>query len=770
MSMLVSHQWLEDYIGVALDVKSLPDMLTNAGLEVDSVTTGALLSEYFVVGRVLKVNSHPNANKLNLCKVDVGTEILDIVCGCASVRADVNVIVAKIGAILPNGLKIKASKLRGEPSNGMLCSLAELGLVKESSGIILFEQAITPGTKASELIRADDVIYDISLTPDRGDCFSIRGIAREAYALQYGKSMPKEAVEFHSHSIEQEYPATSQYLLLDIKYPNQESLLAWQIRLQVAGYSSQNFWVDFTQYFMHESGQPMHAFDADKIHGTPHVRYAQIGESLLALDGKEYELSPDILIVADASGPIAIAGVIGGMATAVGPDTKAIKLEIATFSKEAIAISTQKLRLNTAASDRFVRGVDPLVLHICCHDILEYFTKEKVTVNGYTQEPQPNVLELTKAKFYKVLGDDADFSKLVVKLEERGFGVEIDAFDAKVIVPTFRTDISTNIDLIEEILRLQGHQAWPASDFSRISSVSKANNISFLAKKLVAHGFHEMITYSFIDPDLVAATNFPTSPILANPMSKDMSLMRPSLLPGLLERLDYNNKRQQDGARVFEIGKVFSNEQELNMIAAITYGSLPKTWHNSHDDDFFFLKSVVNDLVAHLPNIEYKPCSDLNFYHPHACAVVYSNEVLLGYIGVLHPKIVAKFALKNVIGFEFNYDYLSLNSSKLTYSEFSKYPVSNKDLSFFATHDVKYADILSAINDLKIKEIKNIKLSDLYISEKNSYSIALTFQSDERTLNDSEILSWMQDIVTELKDKYNLELRGDLCQFYNKQQ
>lgn len=761
MSIVISHKWLEEYLGVNLDVTSIADMLTNAGLEVEEQINGSSLSDKFVIGKIIATQKHPNAEKLNLCQVDVGEQVLDIVCGCSSVVANAFVVVAKVGAVLPNGMEIKPAKLRGEPSNGMLCSLSELGITKESSGIVLFHEPVELGQHAAKVIAFDDVLYDISLTPDRGDCFSIRGIAREAHALQYGQLMPEQTANIIELNSSEQYPHTPQYLIHKINFANQASKLAWQCRLQAAGYQSQNFWVDFTQYIMHELGQPMHAFDADKVAGKPCVRFAKENETITVIGGKKYELTPEILIIADDSGPIAIAGVIGGENTAVSLESQNVLLEIASFDKEKIAKSTQLLSLHTSASDRFARGVDPYALHLAHNKVAAIFKDNIESVRGYSSKIKPVAVLLEYSYVQKVLGPSANPKQLIDNLQQRAFKVEHNLDQALITVPTFRTDITTKIEVVEELLRLEGHQHWQCSAHSRITSKAVDYSQPELSFELLAQGFNEMLTYSFIDPKWLG-DHFNNQPTLANPMSQDMSVMRPSLIPGLLSSLQYNAKRQLSSARVFESGKVFQSNSECNALAAITVGEPEPTWPKADPDDFYFLKGLLSKMLSNVADINFKKCSDNVWLHPHASAAVYASNELIGHIGKVHPSIQTKFGLKNVVTFEIYTDKIAMTKANNKVEPISKYPLSKKDLSFFAEENISFADITSVINANKIPELRKIELFDVYYSEKISYSISFTFQSTVNTVSDSDILEHLSNIVALLKSELNLELRGDL--------
>lgn len=762
---MISHNWLEDYLSTKLDSATLPEMLTNTGLEVEGIHAMPSMSDKFVFARVVSAEAHPDSKKLSCCRVDVGSEVLDIVCGCTTVKSDITVIVAKVGAEMPNGLVIKSAELRGRVSNGMICSAAELGLVEDSSGIMIINDSIAPGTLARDLIKAD-IIYDVSLTPDRGDCFSIKGIAREALAVQLDRSI-NEYKASNLKNISYDKPrATDSYVLINIAVPNKKSNFTMQQRLLASGYCPQSFWVDYTQYYMHETGQPMHAFDAGKVAGTPYVRYAKDGESIRAIGGKDYKLTPDIMIIADDSGPIAIAGVIGGESTAVSESTKAVIMEVASFPKNIIARACRLLGLNTAASDRFSRGCDPLLVQELVAQIKQDFSSEITAINGYVQSILSNDITISYKEVTKILGDYAQPREMLSRLKVRGYGVILEDDRARVSVPSFRTDISLSVDVIEEALRISGHQLWPAADLSSVVSqpvIVEKNNFSDF---LVANSFNEMVTYSFINPKWLESIGAEVNEAckLLNPMSVEMSLMRPTAIFGLLDRLSYNKNRQVNVRRVFELGRVFNSGGESKFITGILLPGPKSSWGSSETEDFFTAKNIVNNYLSSKFSVEYFQAIGPEWFHPHACSSIVVSGVESGFIGALHPKLCAQFNIDAAFAFEINLEkLLEKSSNEFTLADIPKFPSSRKDLSFYASKDISYSDITKTIDSLKIKEILKIELFDIYISDRISYSLGLTFQSNEITLSDSEIMSLVAKVVAALETELELELRGEIC-------
>lgn len=761
MSIIISHFWLEDYLGKKLDAKLLPEMLTNVGLEVEEVKYGNILSDKFVVGKVIEVKPHADSKKLNCCKVDIGSDIIDIVCGCSTVKSGIYVIVATVGSVMPNGMEIKAASLRGMPSNGMICSASELALTNESKGIMILPESFSIGTKASDILRTDDIVYDISLTPDRGDCFSIKGIAREAHALQFDGPMQADKILTTEIKKLDVHESADNFVMLKIDDAHKPQNFDWQMRLLTAGYLPQNFIVDFTQYFMHETGQPMHAYDADTLVGTPYLRYANDGEIIKIIGGKEVRLTSDILVVADDSGSIAIAGVIGGEKTAVNEKTQKIILEVASFKKDVIAKSVQILGINTAASDRFSRGVDSNAVHHIIRIAKREFVVEEVI--GYLSENKPQTIKLYYSDIVRTLGSIKDIKSILRPLKKLGFSVELLDDYVNIEVPSHRTDLKYSHDIIEELLRIFGHQNWPITDINDLLRVSSHKRDVNIKERLVSFGFSEMITYSFIDPKSLEALKFkqPDHLCLKNPMSSEMSVMRPSILFGLADRLSHNKKRQVDSARVFEYGKVFIDDEEFNELAGIVVGNSNSSWIDKKDDDFYYLKGVIESFLSAYGAVNFIPDSCPSWFHPHATASIDVLGHNVGFIGVLHPKFQSYYKISNAVGFMIKPDKLSLvNDTK--HRKISKFPISRKDISFFMDSEIHFQQVIEKINSLDIEDLLDINLFDVYNSDRVSYSLALRFQSKERTLNESEILDHVANIVKTLEDCFKIELRGAL--------
>lgn len=753
-------------MSLELDSTTLPDMLTNAGMEVEDVLHGKQLSNNFLIGKVESVEPHTDSKKLNCCRVNIGHEVLDIVCGCPTVRSDIFVVVATVGALMPNGLEIKSTKLRGKASNGMICSASELGLTNDSKGILIINAECSIGQLANEIIQADDLIYDISLTPDRGDCFSIRGVAREAAALQHDSSLPKIKLEQPDLAYNKPKLALS-YLLFTIDKPNSETIFKFQRRLISAGYQSQDFWIDFTQYYMHEVGQPMHAFDADKLSGMPYVRYAQVGEQIEVLGGKTVRLSPDVLVIADDSGAIAIAGIIGGKRTAVGSNTERVVLEVACFSKDEIAKSCQILGLHTSASDRFARGMDPELSYEMIKIIKQNFSEQLVSLNGYLDQPERIKVLVEYSEVKRVLGPLANPEALLKSLLVRSFEVNFSESSALVHIPCFRTDITSAIDVIEEMLRIVGHQAWPVSDYTSIVSKPCKQYSSSILSYLLSNSFNEMLTYSFIDPKWLEkiSYNIDENLILQNPMSGDMSVMRPTAILGLLDRMSYNNNRQVPCGRVFEKGAVFATVGEVELLTGIVIDDLPKIWSENNVDNFFSIKSVLYSFLSSKCSLKFKQESGPCWYHPHATSGVYDGERKIGYVGLVHPKLLANFGLSSVVAFELDWKILlEIEHPGNIAKPIPKFPSSRKDLSFYADSHIRFSHIEDVISCLDIKEISKIELFDIYKSDRISYSISLLLQDFEKTLSEDDVSKVLEKVVNALENKLKLELRGDLCQ------
>lgn len=792
--MKVSQNWLSEFVSLPESTKKLTDQLTLAGLEVDSVESVAGEFTGIVVGEVIEKEKHPNADKLSCCKVNVGNEILDIVCGAPNVYKGMKAPVALIGAILPDGLKIKKGKLRGEVSNGMLCSEKELGLSDESNGLMELPIDAPVGDDIRSFLKLDDVSIEVDLTPNRADCLSVEGIAREIAALNQTSFKPLEFEKTKSLlndqiSIEiKDEKASPKYLGRIVKDVNTkaETPLWMKERLRRSGLRSISIVVDITNYVLLELGQPMHAFDLEKIDSGIIVRKAKQGESLVLLDESKITLNDDTLIIADHKKALAIAGIMGGFDSSVTDTTKDILLESAFFSPIEIAGKARNYGLHTDSSHRFERGVNPEL----AERALEYATTLLVEIAGGKASkiahcvnaeflPENKLITLTLTKIKRLLGIDVTNDQVELILKALQFELKlINDTSWQVKAPAWRFDISIEEDLIEEIARLYGYEnieeKLPQMPMATVSIKEKDIQLNEIRKILITRGFREAITYSFIDPKFDQFFASHKSLPLKNPIASDMALMRQSLIPGLLMALKNNVHRQQNRVRLFEMGNCFittddkGNFNQRQKIAGVICGSLnPLQWRAQTQADFYDLKNDVNALLS-LKNetIKYQKVTNISYLHSgKSAAILDSNNKIIGLIGELHPSVQKLIGLKAKPPVVFELDFDLFNQKTLArFETWSKYPIISRDLAIVVDQTIEVDTIKQTIKNQVGELLSELNVFDLYQGEnikKNEKSIAfnLILQDSSKTLKDEDVNEVISQIVEKLKQQYQATLR-----------
>ncbi len=790
--MIISEQWLRELINTDLNAQEIADALTLAGLEVDAVESIGTSLEGVVVGEVLSKEKHPDADRLNLTEVTIGgDDNLAIVCGASNVRIGMKVPVATVGSKLPNGLKIKKSKIRGQTSFGMLCSEAELGMADDSAGLLELSDDAPIGESIQEYLNLDDVLIDIDLTPNRGDCLSVTGVARELHVLvdaEYSPVTINQADVVSSEIIKvnvQEFDACPRYLARVVTGVNLDAVtpLWMQERLRRSGLSSISPIVDITNYVMMELGQPMHAFDKAKLDGEIKVRFAKQGEKVALLNDTEVELQNDTLVIADANNPIAIAGVMGGSESAISDSTADIVFEAAHFTKRAVAGTARAYGLHTDSSHRFERGVDPLLpekamqratelcLEICGGQVGEIITQSV----EYSEKPS---VELRFERVRRLLGMPLERDEVEAMLSRISDNVTATEDGWSVIPPSYRFDIERECDLVEEVARVKGYdnlddrlpKLIPSGRIPAESQVNKRQ----LMNTLVALGYQESISYSFIDDQMrsdFAAGEEKTIP-LANPLAENMSVMRGSLWPGLVSACQFNLNRQQDRVRLFEVGAVFHDDgeiQETDRIAGIICGPvLPAQVHvkKAKSVDFY-------DVRADLESIFSLTGKALDFIveqrehpalHPGQSAAIVRNDSDIGFVGRIHPNLAKKYDLLTET-YLFELDMETLRSGFVpAYESVSKFPSVSRDIALLTPSSIAVDDVLQFIRSIDCDDLRDVQLFDVYSGEgievnKKSVALKLTFQRIDRTLTDDEIESYTKMVLDELKNQYSIELR-----------
>ena len=791
--MLVSYNWLKQYTNVEDNANALAEKITRGGIEVEGVEYLAEEISNVVVGYVVSKEKHPDAEKLNVCQVNVGEEEnLQIVCGAPNVDAGQYVIVAKVGAKLP-GIKIKKAKLRGVESQGMICSLAELGLSKSvvpknyQEGIYVFETEQELGSDVVEVLGLNDYILDLSITPNRADALSMRGLTYELGALYNNK------VNFNDVEKEENYEATSLQVAVEsdscrnyvgqiVKNVEVKSSPLWlQTRLMNSGIRPINNIVDITNYVLLEFGQPMHAFDKDLVGDRIVVRDAKEGEVLETLDGEERKLQATDLVITDGTRAIALGGVMGGKNTEVSEETKNIILESAYFNPTSVRRTSATHGLRSDSSARFEKGIDPnmqkaalaraveLILELCPNAVVESSV-------GVVNKEEEKVVEITTSYINNYLGITLSTEEIAAILEGLSFTVEVTGENLVVKVPTRRPDISIKQDLVEEVIRIYGYDNL-ASTLPKFSKTTKGGltysqrMVRDLRAVYASLGFNDTINYSLVSEE--EATEYTLEDHhkvrLLMPMTETHSTLRQSLVPGLLNTVQYNVARKQKDLKLLEIGRVFFGsgddniqpKETLYLSAALTGEERATKWlKESSSLDFFAAKGyleVVFDRLGLDEKVTYKK-SKLEGMHPGRFAEVYLGEKRIGFIGEVHPQVADKLGLNTTYVFEINLDeVISESKVKPKYEEVTKYPEITRDIAMLVDVKDEYQNIYNVIESVNSKLITKVELFDLYVGAeflvgKKSLALTITYSDKQKTLTDEEVTAVHDKVLSALTE------------------
>ena len=791
--MKFSEQWLRGWVSPQVDRDALVARLSMAGLEVDSVTRAAGIFSGVVVGEVLSTEQHPDADKLRVCQVSNGAQTFQVVCGAPNVRPGLKIPFAMIGAELPGDFKIKKAKLRGVESNGMLCSQAELQVGEGNDGLMELPGDAPVGQDIRVYLELEDASIEVDLTPNRGDCLSLAGLAREVGAL-YNAPVTRPvvasvaAVHDEVRPIEVLAPnACPRYLgrvirNVDLSKPTP----LWMVeRLRRADVRSIDAAVDITNYVMLELGQPLHAFDLAEINGGIRVRMAEEGEKLVLLDGQEVSLRADTLVIADHSRALAIAGVMGGEHSGVSATTRDVFLESAFFDQIAIAGKARSYGLHTDASHRYERGVDWKL----AREAMERATGLLLEITGgeagpitetVSEQYLPSVAPITlRAKSVEqMLGLVIEPAEIEQLLSALGLGISAGGEGQwQVEVPSHRFDISLEVDLIEELARLYGYNRLPVRyPQARLAPQPKAEaraHLPELRRLLVARGYQEAVTYSFIDPKQFELFSPGVEPLLlANPISNDMAAMRSSLWPGLVKALSHNLNRQQDRVRMFESGLRFVGQlgglKQEPMLAGVVCGSrLPEGWAQGRDAvDFFDVKADVEAVLGFAGALDAFTFirGSHPALHPGQTARIEREGRLVGFVGAIHPELSKTLGLDRPV-FVFELVLAEVASGKMPkFSELSRFPEVRRDLALIADSEVAATAVLDVIRENAGEWLTDLRLFDVYQGKgidphRKSLAVGLTWQHPSRTLNDDEVNTTTQNILTSLEQRLNATLR-----------
>ncbi len=791
--MKVSEQWLRDWVDLPLSGNTLAAQLTMAGLEVDHVEPAAPPFEKVVVGAVIALAQHPDADRLRVATVDVGqAEPLRIVCGAPNVAVGMRAPTALIGATLPGGLTIKKSKLRGVESQGMLCSAKELGLAENSDGLLPLPADSRPGQNVRELLALDDAILDIELTPNRGDCLGMEGVAREVAALNRCEFRPRPADAVPA-TLDDVFPVAlldpadcPRYVGRVIRgvNPAAETPLWMKERLRRAGLRSLGPLVDVTNYVMLELGQPLHAFDLGRLTGGIEVRRARSGERLELLNGAVVEPDAETLLIADQQSPLALAGIMGGEISSCTDATRDVFLESAFFAPASIAGRARRYGLQTDSSYRFERGVDPQLQRRAAERATRLLIDmaggqpgpiiEAVSPEHLPAEP---AICLRPERLHKLLGMTIPSAQVEDILRRLGMAVSIEVNHWLVVPPSSRFDIALEVDLIEEIIRVYGYDRAPSNQpLTRLEMPAQPEGqvkLARLRETLAQRGFQEAITYSFVDPAFQRRLDPQRQPLaLANPIAADLAVMRTSLWPGLLKALIHNQKRQQTRVRLFEHGLTFIPEgdalrQDAYLGGVMAGLALPEQWGvPARPADFFDLKADVEALLALTgePEAFAFVAAAHPALHPGQSARLERAGSPVGWLGTLHPRLARELEVEGD-AFLFEVRLAGLLPARLpAFAELSRFPASRRDLAIVVDEGVTAQAVQEAIRQRGGALLREVWLFDVYrgkgIAEgRKSLAFGLNLQDFSRNLTDHVVEEAMSGILAGLAEQFGATLR-----------
>lgn len=790
--MKFSESWLREWVNPAVSAEQLAEQLTMAGLEVDSIEPVAGEFTGIVVGEVQGVEPHPDADKLRVCQVAAGGETLQIVCGAPNVCVGMKVPTALIGAKLPGDFKIKKSKLRGVESFGMLCSARELGLSEDHAGLMALPTDAPIGTDIRDYLALDDRSIEIDLTPNRGDCLGMIGVAREIGVLnQCPVTMPEVAAV--PATLEDRFPvevsapeACPRYLGRVIRGidATAETPLWMQEKLRRGGIRSLGPVVDVTNFVLLELGQPMHAFDLNTLAGGIHVRFADPGETLTLLDDKVIELDAQSLLIADHDKPLALAGVMGGADSGISDTTDTLFLECAFFSPALIAGRARQYGLHTDSSFRFERGVDfelqSRAMERATALLLQLVGGEAGPIIDMTSAPHlpaRTPIALRGERLQRLLGmrpDDATVSDILTRL---GMAVEMQAGGWRVTPPSFRFDIAIEADLIEEIGRVYGYNRLPSSAFHGALELQPASETQLpdmrMRRLLVDLGYQEAVTYSFVDPEIQRWVDPENAPVpLANPISSELSVMRTSLWQGLLRAVQYNQNRQQKRIRLFEHGLSFIKKadeikQEKYLVGIVTGEADAEQWGlSSRATDFFDVKADVEALLAQGGRgMDYRFVAATHAaLHPGQSAAIQIDGQSVGWLGAIHPELAARLDIDpKTFLFELH-SATVVEARAAKFREISKFPSVRRDLAVVVDEEVSALALQDAIRGACGDKLQELSLFDVYRGKgvengRKSIAFGLILQETSRTLTDDEVETMASQVMDRLHQNFGATLR-----------
>ncbi len=791
--MRFAMSWLKEWVDPGMSAEDLGARITMAGLEVDSIVTDGDGLDGLVVAEVLAAEKHPDADRLSVCQVSLGKgESIEVVCGAPNVRTGMKTTFAAPGVTLPNGMTLKQTKIRGVVSNGMLCSAAEIGLGTESDGIMTLPDDAPAGEALDRYLGLPDAVIDVDITPNRGDCFSVLGIARDVSALTErhltGPEIGSPPADTDTvYPVERPVPEACPrfaHRVVEGIDPTARSPLWMTERLRKSGLRAIHPVVDVTNYVMLELGQPLHAYDMDRLNGPVRPRFAEKGEEVTLLDESHVKLNADTVVITDDSGVLGLAGIMGGLSTMVTDETSNVFFEAAFWPQEIMAGRARSYAMHTDASMRFERGVDPSGQARAIERAVELLTaiaggSAGPLVDDYDESllPERKAITLTAARLEQVLGADIPAGTVTKIL--RGLQLETEELEAawNVIPPSHRFDVDIEDDLVEEVARIYGYDRIPETTAIAqmpLSPVTETRvDMDRVADTLVARDFSEVITYSFIDDKSdKAVTGESNELVLSNPISSEMNVMRASLWPGMLKVAADNVARQQDRVRVFELGKTYhgavDKPVEILRLGGLVLGSRHREqWGDKTQGvDFYDLKGDVEALLAmsgHANGFSFVN-ADHPALQPGQSAAVHRGENPVGLIGKLHPSVQKVFGLKREV-YLFELDVARTFEANIPVAEsVSKFPQVRRDVAFVVSERVTGRDLVDAVFAAAPESIKHVKIFDVYRGEGieaglKSIALGLILQETSRTLTDEDADAAVAAAVKKIKHDFDAELR-----------
>ncbi len=803
--MKISYNWLKEYIDLDIPADELAEKIERSSVEVDSVIKPSDGLKKIVVGKIVEMEDHPDSDHLHICQVDVGEdEPVQIVCGAPNAEVGKNVITALSGARVADNMKIKKSKMRGIQSNGMLCALDEIGYPKDvvpkewADGIYFLPEDATLGDDVYKYLGMDDALIDLDVTPNRGDMLSIYGTVHDLAAI-YNKpakfdldKVSETSDKLTSDQIQSDVNEEIAWTYLNRVVNDVEvkpSPLWMQVRLWNAGIKPVNNIVDITNYSMLKFGQPMHAYDLDKLSGKVSVRYANNGEKITTLDENEVELDSNDLVVADDNGPIAMAGVIGGMDSSITADTKNVLFECAIFDPIKVRKMARKHVIHTEASQRFERGVDPMATEdvlSSASEMAREIANGSVTNDvlvGSKYDANPAVIEISVARINHVLGMELSVQEVTDIFERLGFDVKATGDDLVVTVPTRRGDIHIQADLIEEVARIYGYDNLPSTLPTTTMTTGGLNEQQQLIRDsrhiLEGLGLTHAISYALTTEEKAKMFMMGQSAQtdLSYPMSSDHTTLRMNLVSGLLDDIAYNKARKVDNVTLYEQGRVFYKESEdvvkpdeIEHLAGAMTGSLvDNSWNQpAKNVDFYQIKGIVNEYLETIGlngEISYVANSTYPEMHPGRTADIFVHGHYVGFVGQVHPKIAKQFKINETYVFDLNLQtIIDLPKKEQSYELVSKYPSIKRDIAMLIDKDVENDSIVKVIEKRGGAYLVDVKLFDLYEGEhvpedKKSLAYSLTFQNKHDTLVDDDVNNAMEKVQRNLEKEFNVEIR-----------